>query len=148
RRVFPAYAAVRMHRAYLLDSAARTLARLVGAISALEMIAMNARALIERVPEARVASDFLRAKLGVASSGASRGALRRVAGRTAEHLFLVAVSLAAAIALAIPLGVLAWRHARVGQVILAAAGVIQTIPSLALLVFMIPLLGIGAGPAF
>ena len=44
-------------------------------------------------------------------------------------------------------GVFAWRRPRLGQAILATAGVIQTIPSLALLVFMIPLLGIGAGPA-
>jgi osmoprotectant transport system permease protein len=62
-------------------------------------------------------------------------------------LFLVAVSLAAAIAIAVPLGVLAWRLPRSGRIVLAAAGAIQTVPSLALLVFMIPLLGIGAGPA-
>jgi len=49
--------------------------------------------------------------------------------------------------LAIPLGILAARRRRIGQVILAAAGVIQTIPTLALLVFMIPLLGIGGPPA-
>jgi len=147
RRAFPRYDAVLLRRSDLPDAAARVLARLEGAISAREMIAMNARALIERVPEAQVASDFLRTKLGIASSGASRDALRRIVGRTVEHLFLVAVSLAAAIALAIPLGVFAWRHARMGQAILALAGVIQTIPSLALLVFMIPLLGIGAGPA-
>ena len=36
---------------------------------------------------------------------------------------------------------------RLGQVILASAGILQTIPSLALLVFMIPLLGIGGPPA-
>ena len=147
RRAFPRYDAVLLRRSDLPDAAGRALARLEGAISAREMIAMNARALIERVPEAQVVSDFLRTKLGIASSAASRGALRRIAGRTAEHLFLVAVSLAAAIALAIPLGVFAWRHARIGEAILALAGVIQTIPSLALLVFMIPLLGIGAGPA-
>src|SRR4029077_8380798 len=67
--------------------------------------------------------------------------------RTLEHLFLVALSLAAAIAAAVPLRILAWRKPRLGQVILTVTGVIQTIPSLALLVFMIPLLGIGAGPA-
>ena len=59
---------------------------------------------------------------------------------------LVAISLSAAIAVAIPLGIIAARLPRVGQVILAFAGVTQTIPSLALLVFMIPWLGIGAKP--
>ena len=48
--------------------------------------------------------------------------------------------------MAVPLGVLAFRRPRLGQAVLAVVGVIQTIPSLALLVFMIPLLGIGAMP--
>jgi osmoprotectant transport system permease protein len=111
------------------------------------MIAMNARALLDHVPEAQIASDFLRTRFGVASEAKSLGAAQRIWRRTLEHLFLVAVSLAAAIALAVPLGILAWRRPRLGQTILTLAGVIQTIPSLALLVFMIPLLGIGAGPA-
>ena len=103
---------------------------------------MNARALIDRVPEARVAAEFL----GAQRAGED-GLLRRIAQRTKEHLVLVAISLAAAILLSIPLGILAFRHPRLGQVVLGLAGVLQTIPSLALLVFMIPLLGIGAGPA-
>ena len=59
----------------------------------------------------------------------------------------MAISLAAAIVVAIPLGVIAARRPRLGPVILTATGLIQTIPSLALLVFMIPWLGIGAKPA-
>jgi osmoprotectant transport system permease protein len=59
----------------------------------------------------------------------------------------VLISLTAAILVAVPLGIFAARHERAGRVILGAAGVIQTIPSLALLVFMIPLLGIGGPPA-
>jgi osmoprotectant transport system permease protein len=60
---------------------------------------------------------------------------------------LVGISLAAAITVAIPLGIAAARRPRLGAVILSGAGVIQTIPSLALLVFMIPWLGLGAKPA-
>ncbi|MFC1543198.1 ABC transporter permease, partial [Candidatus Neomarinimicrobiota bacterium] len=52
-----------------------------------------------------------------------------------------------AILLAIPLGIIAARNSRIGQIILGLVGIIQTIPSLALLVFMIPLLGIGGPPA-
>src|SRR5439155_24632748 len=58
-----------------------------------------------------------------------------------------ALSLLAAIVLAIPLGVLAAKNARAGQAILGVVGIVQTIPSLALLVFMIPFLGIGTRPA-
>ncbi|MDT8443048.1 MAG: ABC transporter permease, partial [Desulfuromonadales bacterium] len=66
---------------------------------------------------------------------------------TRQHLLLVAISLGAAILVGVPLGILAAARPRLGQLILAVAGVIQTIPSLALLVFMIPLLGIGGPPA-
>jgi osmoprotectant transport system permease protein len=59
----------------------------------------------------------------------------------------VSISLAASIIVAIPLGVLAFLWPRPGQIILAVVAVIYTIPSLALLVFMIPLLGIGTLPA-
>ena len=66
----------------------------------------------------------------------------------AEHVFLVAGSVAAASVVAIPLGVWAARRAAAGRVILAAVGVLQTIPSLALLAFLIAMLGtIGTVPA-
>ncbi len=60
---------------------------------------------------------------------------------------LVAISLAAAVIASIPLGVIAARRPRLGPFILSGTGIIQTIPSLALLVFMIPWLGIGEKPA-
>jgi osmoprotectant transport system permease protein len=67
---------------------------------------------------------------------------------TREHLLLVFVSLAAGIVVAIPLGVIAARIEAAAQPILAIVGVFQTIPSLALLAFLIPLLGsIGTAPA-
>jgi osmoprotectant transport system permease protein len=72
---------------------------------------------------------------------------RSILRRTVEHLALVGVSLLAAILVAIPLGVLAWRRPRLGRGVLAAVGIVQTVPSLALLVFMVPLLGLGAVPA-
>jgi len=71
----------------------------------------------------------------------------RLQMNTSDHLWLVVVSLLAAIVIAIPLGVAAAKFARVGQIILGAVGIVQTLPSLALLVFMIPLLGIGGPPA-
>jgi osmoprotectant transport system permease protein len=83
----------------------------------------------------------------VASDHHQAGALSTLLARVAEHLFLVGVSLLAAIALAVPLGVIAAHRPRLGQVVLAIVGVVQTLPTLALLVFMIPLFGIGTVPA-
>jgi osmoprotectant transport system permease protein len=142
RRHFPAYRAVLVHRRDLPPAAARALASLAGRIDARAMIAMNARAKLDRVAEARVAAE----QLGLAAAREpSRG--RRVLAATGEHLFLVGVSLLAAVIVAVPLGILAARRPRAGHAILGVAGAIQTVPSLALLVVMIPLLGIGAAPA-
>jgi osmoprotectant transport system permease protein len=52
-----------------------------------------------------------------------------------------------ALLIALPLGVLAARRPRLGQFVLSATGLLQTLPSLAVFVFMIPLFGIGAKPA-
>ncbi|MCA1829164.1 MAG: ABC transporter permease subunit [Myxococcales bacterium] len=147
RRAFPEYRAVFLFRAGLPAEAQRNLARLEGAIDAGAMVAMNARARLDHVTEAQAAAEFLKARLGGAGPASEEGLAGRILRRTAEHLWLVSISLVLAIALAVPLGILAARNGRLAQLVLGASGLIQTIPSLALLVFMIPLLGIGARPA-
>lgn len=150
RHLFPEYNAVILYRADLATRApdvVESFRRLEGAIPESLMIAMNARAKIDGVPEGQVAADFLAQRLGVRSEVVRSTLLQRLWRHGLEHLRLVAVSLTAAILLALPLGILAHRLRRLGQVILGVVGIIQTIPSLALLVFMIPLLGIGGPPA-
>jgi len=150
RRVFPEYQAVFLYRLDLearLPAAVAALRRLEGRISAAQMIDLNARAQLDRAPVEEVAAGFLRERLGAAGTIRAEGRGARLRGRTAEHLALVAAALALAIVAAIPLGVWAALRPAAGRVVLAAVGVVQTVPSLALLVFMIPLLGIGTGPA-
>ena len=60
---------------------------------------------------------------------------------------LVLVSLTAAVLIALPLGIFAARARRLGHLVMALSGVLPTIPSLAMFVFMIPFFGIGTGPA-
>jgi osmoprotectant transport system permease protein len=147
---FPAYHAVLLYRADLQARApdvAASLLKLEGRIDESAMIRMNARAKIDQVPENQVAADFAREVLSVAATAVVETRAKRLVRHTAEHMTLVAISLAAAIVVALPLGVLAARVPALGQVVLALAGIIQTIPSLALLVFLIPLLGIGGPPA-
>jgi osmoprotectant transport system permease protein len=151
RRAFPEYAAVLVLREDLARRAPEVVAalrRLEGRVDVDAMIAMNARAGVERVPEAEVAAEFLRTSLGLdAAPPQAEGRAARIAARTWEHLGLVAVALAGAIVAALPLGVLAARRAAAGRVILGAVGALQTIPALALLVLLVPPLGIGARPA-
>ena len=151
RHVFPRYEAVLLYRMDVPGRfgprALRALEQLEGRINAEQMSALNARAKLDRVPEARVAADFLRAASGGAPSPEPSTMLAATSRRLLEHLFLVGLSLFSAIAVAVPLGILAARRPKVGQVVLAVVGIVQTIPTLALLVFMIPLFGIGSTPA-
>jgi osmoprotectant transport system permease protein len=147
---FPDYQAVILYRADLEARAAevvRAFERLGNRISASRMSAMNARVKLGDESESQVASDFLEREFAVSRRAPGRETQSSFWHYTREHLALVGVSLGAAILLAIPLGILAARRRRLGQLILAAAGIVQTIPSLALFVFMIPLLGIGGPPA-
>jgi osmoprotectant transport system permease protein len=150
RGFFPSYECVWLYRADLptrSPAAFAALSRLEGMITAGEMAAMNARAKIDRITEDRVAAEFVTSRLGLDPRVVAETSGQRLLRRLGEHLALVGISLAAAIIVAIPLGIAAARWPRLGSGILAVAGIVQTIPSLALLVFMIPWLGIGAKPA-
>ena len=147
---FPVYDAVILYRADLQQRAPEAVAlfkRLAGRIDAAAMSAMNAQVKLNGESETAVAADFLEKKLGMDVDYRVQGAWQRFRQHTAEHLILVAISLSAAIVIAVPLGILAAFRPRLGQAVLATVGILQTIPSLALFVFMIPLLGIGAPPA-
>lgn len=66
------------------------------------------------------------------------------------HMLLSATALGVGVLISIPLGILASRHPKLAEYLLGAAGILQTVPTLALLVLMVPLLGgaIGFAPAF
>lgn len=145
RHYFPAYEAVYLYRADLAQRApawVSALENMAGRIDAATMQRLNARVKLDREKEQDVAADWL----GVAAPEAP-GRAARIRQRTGQHLGLVAVSLGLALLVALPLGVLAARRPRLGQLVLSVSGILQTLPSLAVFVFMIPLFGIGAKPA-
>lgn len=73
--------------------------------------------------------------------------LDRIGRSTMEHLGIATAALIMALVVAIPLGIILTRKERLVQPVLGATNVIMTIPSLALLAFMLPILGIGNKPA-
>ncbi|MHA1108750.1 MAG: ABC transporter permease/substrate-binding protein [Alphaproteobacteria bacterium] len=150
RNYFPIYNSVILYRADLATRAPKVIAairRLEGRIDEARMGRMNAAVKIRRISEQETASAFLDEAFGIRIATGAAGLGKRLLNTTAQHLTLVGISLGAAILLSIPLGMVAARRRRLGQAILAIAGIIQTIPTLALFVFMIPLLGIGGPPA-
>ena len=148
RRFFPAYAAVLLARRSFVERAPRTWAalegRLGGRIDTPAMTRLNARVDVEGQSIERAAADFLG---GAAPADGRFRLVREVLALTLDHLGLVAVSLAVAIVAGVPLGIVAARSRLLGQLELVSVGVIQTIPALALLCFMIPFFGIGRVPA-
>ncbi len=156
RHFFPSYQAVWLYR---IDTAAHRPAltqsfdALAGRISLQAMRAMNDAVQIHHRDETAVAAEFLRGLHREPAAAAAPPALsnarlmQRLAARTREHLALVAISLALALVLGLPLGVAAAKLPTFGRLVLATSVVLQTVPALAMLVFMIPLFGIGATPA-
>jgi osmoprotectant transport system permease protein len=70
-----------------------------------------------------------------------------LAASAAQHLVLAGSALALAVILGLPLGVLATQGSRLRAVVLSVAGVGRTLPSIAVLMLLLPLLGVGAVPA-
>ena len=141
---FPSYQAVWVARAAFVaryPAQWRALRRWEGRITGTAMQELNAQADLDKRSVAQVAAGFR----GASVPGQSLAG--QIGRRTLEHLWLVAVSLAFSIFVGIPLGILAVRHRRTGQVILTVSAITQTIPSLALLCFLIPVFGVGAKPA-
>lgn len=147
---FPRYQAVYLYRLVLAQqnaSVEKTLRSLEGKISTSAMQTMNSSVEIDQISEAQAAATFLRGALNVSPQVKDATITSRILRRTREHLLLVGASLGLGIFFGIPIGYLCTRRYRLGQVVLAGVGLIQTIPSLALLVLMIPLLGLEAPPA-
>ncbi len=71
----------------------------------------------------------------------------KLSEQTFEHIGLTFMSLALAVLVAVPSGIWITRKEAIASPVLGLAGILQTIPSIALLGFMIPLLGIGVKPA-
>jgi osmoprotectant transport system permease protein len=142
---FPTYQAVWVARKAFVDrypTQWQALRHLEGSIDEGTMLNMNARADIDKKSYAQIAADFRGAKARNSDS-LSSGILHR----TGEHLWLVAFSLLFSIVIGVPLGIAAVRYHATGQAILLLSAMIQTVPSLALLCFLIPLFGVGTKPA-
>jgi osmoprotectant transport system permease protein len=153
RHFFPSYDAIILYREDLEARAPRVIEawrRLEGKISESDMIDLNVAVTVAnpKKSERRAAADFLRQSMSLSIEVADESLGERIWVRTRQHLLLVAVSLALAIVAAVPLGIAAARQPRLGYVVLAVIGIVQTIPALALLVLLLVLLHrIGPLPA-
>jgi osmoprotectant transport system permease protein len=136
---------------------------LSGRLNETDMRTWNRRIEVDGENIARVAASVL-VTLGITGADSASNARVSTAPRSgfvaflwdrrsetmvlaARHLQLVIVALLAAVLVAVPLGLFLERVRRGGEWVVAGLGVLQTIPSIALLAFMIPLFGVGVWPA-
>lgn len=152
---FPRYDAVVLYRLDVpqrFPAAWAALQGLAGSIDEAAMISMNARAELQGQPFETIAREHL-AGGGSASAAAAGGFWAKLTGPdllrlTLQHLGLVAASVGSAAAVGIPLATLAAPHPGLRAAVLGASGLLQTVPSLAMLAVLISWVGrIGTVPA-
>jgi osmoprotectant transport system permease protein len=167
RHFFPPYEAAALlgPRAAGRAEVVAALTRLSGRLDEASMRALNRRVEVDGEDSRMVAASAL-GHLGLVTTPAPAGTARSAEpaqpasfgaylwGRrealfqlALRHLWLVALALGAAVLVAVPLGLALERVPRASGPALGALSVLQTIPSIALLAFMVPLLGVGVGPA-
>ena len=152
RKFFPRYDAVLLMRAAVDAAPLQTLA---GRIDEAAMIALNGQVELDGLSFADAARRFLAGGAAQTVHGAAtrQSFIDRLFAPdlprlVAQHLALVFGSVLLALVVGIPLGIWAWARPRWAAVLLGTVGVLQTIPSLALLAFLIAVLGvIGFWPA-
>lgn len=165
KHFFPPYEAAALVSNRLdsqVPGAIAALTLLSGRLDETTMRQLNRRVEVDGEDVRRVASDELSALglTGVAHEAHAAPSAQQsgfweylwnrratIAALTVRHLELVALALFAAVIVAVPLGLGLERTRRIAEPTIGALGVLQTIPSIALLAFMIPLIGVGVAPA-
>lgn len=165
KQYFPRYDAVLLYR---LDVPQRypkewaALRALDGRINEAMMIAMNARAELQGMDFDVIARDQLLALANTSTPDSTKPAVADTGQRSfwaklmapdltrlaAQHVFLVGVAVCLATLLGVPIAVLTHRHPRLAATVLGSSGLLQTVPSIAMLAVLISFLGvIGTLPA-
>jgi osmoprotectant transport system permease protein len=144
-KFFPQYRAVFLYRLDTPPRAIAALRRLEGTLDEASMVHLNEIA--EQAGDySFAAGSYFRQAGQAGNSSGPESFTHRLARWTVRHLILVGLSLTGAIAVGIPLGVYASKESFAGEIILGLSGLIQTVPSLALLALLVPIPFLGIGP--
>ncbi len=147
KQYFPAYYAVPFVRKDLPDAVIKRIGSVIGRIDDERMRELNGAVVVEGDSFAEVADKFLLEEKLTENRGAGETLLSSIFRNTLVHLQLTSVALGLGCLIGLPLGVIAYRNRTLARVVVYVAGLLQTIPSIALLALMIPLFGIGVLPA-
>lgn len=149
KKFFPSYMGVALMR----SSADKKVKQLIGSLTNLIndslMRSMNSKVLYDNKTFAETANEFLvQNKLtGSKNEYKEQSAINEILDKTIRHILLTVIALLLAVLFAVPLGLFLSVKQSVSKPVLYFTGLLQTIPSIALLAVMIPLFGIGMLPA-
>lgn len=148
-KFFPAYEATSLYHREIPEKAKAIISQLSGKFTAERMQQMNAEVLYKGKAFEVVATEFLFEQKLVAEKVVSHDSDMAfdILAKTFTHLKLTFMALVLAIFFALPLGIALYWNTSASTPVLYVAGLLQTIPSIALLAIMIPLFGIGPTPA-
>jgi osmoprotectant transport system permease protein len=139
RAHFPRYDAAFIYREELAERApdlVSSIEQISGTIDDHRMLTLNQAVELNHQRDTKVAADFLNETMSLNIEVEELTLFDRILTTTLEHLVLVVTSLIAAIVVALPLGIIAAKKPVLGQFIVGGAEIVQTIPGLALLIFM------------
>ncbi len=143
---FPQYLAVPFFRSDLPDRAITALSQLEGVIDEERMRELNSQTIIDGKTFAEVAEVFL-TEQGFNQITIKKSVFWSVLDNTVTHLKLTFIALLLGSIVGLPLAIIVFRSSILARMTVYCAGLLQTIPSMALLALMIPLFGIGEVPA-
>ena len=148
KNYFPSYLAAPLVRRQLDLGAKIILNSMAGRLTDARMRELNAAVVIDKLPIAAVAARFLQSEgLSDKRSSTDDGMWAQLRRNTLRHLQLTIIALVMACLAGTGLSLAVYRSGRAAGLVLYLAGLIQTVPSIALLALMIPLLGVGMLPA-
>ena len=146
RGYFPRYDAAWLQRSDLAPDVVARLAELKGTLDESAMQALNARVVVDGLSFAEAANEFV-AALAPSTAGAPPRPSSTLWPLVVRHIQLTLAAMLAATLTGFALALATYKSRRLSGALLYVVGLIQTVPSIALLALMIPLLGIGFVPA-
>lgn len=139
---FPNYKALYLYRLDYKSELIDFLDLIQDSLTESEMQKLNFDSKMNKKTATQVAAEWLKSKFKIIipDNKFQNEIYKRFKKRTSEHLNLVLISLSLAILVGLPLAIASYKFKWLGNVIVLVVSFIQTIPSLALLVLLIPIL--------
>ncbi len=146
RGYFPRYDAAPLVRKDMTGEVSELLDSLAGTLNEQRMQALNARVKFDGSTFAEAAAEFL-ADRGIEARAPSTGIWASLWANTLQHLKLTFTALIGAVLVGVGVALAVFRHGGAARAIIYFCGLLQTVPSIALLALLIPVFGIGVLPA-